>query len=422
MADGDETAPGDEPPAEEPSKAFFLALAAKGKETWNAWRRDPANKDAYVTFKGVDFSVAPRDGIDFSGFEFGDWADFSQCKWGGGDWDQVRGAYPDVFKLGRACFTDASFGHSASFEGAAFGDFASFTSAAFGDLATFKGATFGAYASFDGRASFGDRASFEGAVLGFGARFGAVDFHGSASFGDATFGEGAMFDGAMFGGITSFAGAAFGDWTFFDLAVFKGPVTFKGKSISSGPAPDRFQRIFFARARFEDDAVFSDRFFERAANFTDARFSRPPDFDAVTNASRIDFTGAHISFVSRGKLPWDSEVPVRLRAFRKIAEETKNHDLERELYIEERKAERGVYVHRTLRRAEKGAENGEGAHLCAARRPWPLDHRHVVVLGARQLWPQLRSAPRVALCERVYLSFRVCFDPRAPQAESGPRQ
>ena len=42
---------------------------------------------------------------------------------------------------------------------------------------------------------------------------------------------------------------------------------------------------------------------------------------------------------------WTSDaIPVRLRAFRKIAEETKNHDLERDLYIEERKAERGVYL------------------------------------------------------------------------------
>jgi hypothetical protein len=32
-----------------------------------------------------------------------------------------------------------------------------------------------------------------------------------------------------------------------------------------------------------------------------------------------------------------------MRALRKLAEETKNHDLERDLYIEERKAERGVY-------------------------------------------------------------------------------
>jgi hypothetical protein len=82
MADGNEAAPGDEPPAEEPSKkydqAFFLALAAKGKEAWNAWRRDPANKDVHVTFAGIDFSEAARDKIHFPGFEFGDDAHFSR--------------------------------------------------------------------------------------------------------------------------------------------------------------------------------------------------------------------------------------------------------------------------------------------------------------------------------------------------------
>ena len=63
--------------------------------------------------------------------------------------------------------------------------------------------------------------------------------------------------------------------------------------------------------------------------------------------SRIDFTGAHIGFVPPGTrlhLTTTGLIPVRLRAFRKIAEETKNHDLERDLYIEERKAERGVYL------------------------------------------------------------------------------
>jgi hypothetical protein len=70
----------------------------------------------------------------------------------------------------------------------------------------------------------------------------------------------------------------------------------------------------------------------------------------VTNASRIDFTGAHIGIVPRGKRPRneDTKVPVRLRACRKIAEETKNHDLERDLYTEERKAERGNYLRQRL--------------------------------------------------------------------------
>ena len=59
--------PGDKPRAEVQSnehvKAFFLELAANGKDAWNAWRRDPANKDVRVTFAGIDFSEAPRDEI-----------------------------------------------------------------------------------------------------------------------------------------------------------------------------------------------------------------------------------------------------------------------------------------------------------------------------------------------------------------------
>ncbi|HEX3495284.1 MAG TPA: hypothetical protein VHT48_07940, partial [Methylocella sp.] len=69
----DETTPGDEPPAEKPKydQTFFLDLAAKGKDAWNAWRRDPANKDVRVTFAGIDFSMAPRDQINFEWFQFG---------------------------------------------------------------------------------------------------------------------------------------------------------------------------------------------------------------------------------------------------------------------------------------------------------------------------------------------------------------
>jgi hypothetical protein len=121
---------------------------------------------------------------------------------------------------------------------------------------------------------------------------------------------------------------------FLDLAV-------KGKDAWN----DRFLDISFSHARFDGVAVFSDRSFEKIANFTDARFYSPPDFEWCGGSARIDFTGAHVRFVPPGKRPWteDSEILVRLRAFRKVAEETKNHDLERDLYIEERKAERGVY-------------------------------------------------------------------------------
>jgi hypothetical protein len=71
----DETDPGDEPHAENPKyDQDFIALAAKGKEAWNEWRRNPANEKVRVTFAGIDFSVAPNQ-INFQGFEFGDGAD-----------------------------------------------------------------------------------------------------------------------------------------------------------------------------------------------------------------------------------------------------------------------------------------------------------------------------------------------------------
>jgi hypothetical protein len=199
------------------------------------------------------------------------------------------------------------------------------------------------------------------------------------SFLGATFGGSASFQEAIIGSVSNFDGTAFGYWTDFYAASFNGDVTFSGKSIMqwtrlfqqithgfepdarralkkthedswkiNGSAPDRFLRISFPHARFDGDANFSDRCFGYRADFTDTRFYRPPDFEAVTNASRIDFTGARFSLVSRGKLSWDSEAIVRLRAFRKLAEETKSHDLERDLYIEERKAEHGFYLHRLL--------------------------------------------------------------------------
>ena len=428
-------------------QAFFLDLAAKGKYTWNAWRRIPANKGVRMTFAGVDFSEAPRDGIDFSGFEFGNSANFSQCKWRGVEWVET----PEAFRRGRACFTGATFGGSASFAGAAFGAFAGFTGATFGVSASFAGAAFGEFAGFTGvtfghgaffdgaafgggarfdGAAFGDKSTFDGAAFGVmacfdgaafgnraifshaafaekatfafaafesfahfsgaafgahaafdGAAFGNMAIFSHAAFGDkatfagATFGSGTTFAFAAFGLRPSFAGAAFGARTDFSRTHFKGGGLFAGKSEeqwardvastlwmdektraalekrhkdsweTTGSRLDRFLTISFSRARFDGIIVFSGRTFEQAADFTRARFYYPPDFEATTNASRIDFTGAHIGLVPLGRCAWtkDRRIPIRLRTLRKIAEQAKNHDLARDLYIEERKAQRGVY-------------------------------------------------------------------------------
>jgi hypothetical protein len=136
MANGNEAAPGDEPPAEEPSKkydqAFFLALAAKGKDAWNAWRREPANNGVRATFAGIDFRVAPWDEIMFVAFEFGDNADFSGCKWRG---VESASKDPKDWPRGYAYFVEATFGLLTNFTDATFGNRARFGGATFSESA-----------------------------------------------------------------------------------------------------------------------------------------------------------------------------------------------------------------------------------------------------------------------------------------------
>jgi uncharacterized protein YjbI with pentapeptide repeats len=172
---------------------FFLALAAKGKDAWNAWRRDPANKDVRVTFAGIDFSESPRDEIDFSRFEFGDHAIFSGCKWlskvtsGGIELEKADGlaavlaaAIPASFFLGRAHFRGANFGEETKFTGADFDEGANFTNASFRDWADFTGAVFRDVSFID--AFFGDDANFKGATFNEDICFMYVNFGKRASF------------------------------------------------------------------------------------------------------------------------------------------------------------------------------------------------------------------------------------------------
>jgi hypothetical protein len=338
MADKPEDDLATEVQSDEHVKAFFLDLAAKGRNEWNEWRRKAANGKVRVTFCGIDFRETPRDEIDFSGFEFGDFADFSHCKWRG-----QLGGYITAFAPGRAFFPGTSFGDWATFANAIFGDWANFTGAVFCDNSSFDGAIFGEFASFNG-AAFGTSAQLR-----------------------ATFGDFATFDGAAFG-----KWADFNDMNNNDRMVLNQLHEASWEVWDSGP--DRFLAISFANTRFDGKADFSGCSFERTANFSSAHFYYPPDFHATTNASRIDFTGAQIGFVPAGRWAWtkDSEVPVRLRALRKIAEETKNHDLERDLYIVERKAERGVYLRQLLEDLKKeGWKN------------WP---RNAARLITRPLW------------------------------------
>lgn len=361
---------------------FFLDLARKGVEAWNEWRRDPANEGVKATFAGVDFSD-PRSRINFSGFEFGDHANFAQCVW--------------PSKAQRAAtFTNAKFGDFARFDGVRFDCPAYFSNAIFGKHANFSAANFRGGAWFDGEAVFGDSAMFEAALFRGPTLFEGATFGDKPAFNYATFQRGCSLEKAAFGVEVSFVGACFGERSSFNDATFVGVVVFRaideedwdrrfrervlgysqakallsedgGSWILRGSGPNRFLDISFANARFYGEADFSGRSFERRADFTGAQFYRPPIFDGVTHGHRIDFTSAFIGFGTPGQFNWtsDSKIPLRLRATRKLAEETKNHDLERDLYIEERKAERGVYLHQHWRDLREKPTLSKGRALVA---------------------------------------------------------
>jgi hypothetical protein len=124
--------------------------------------------------------------------------------------------------------------------------------------------------------------------------------------------------------------------------------------VHTGLGPDAFCEINFHGAIFGDKADFSRRKLLRRIDFTRSHFQQPPDFGGCEGTQNLDFYGARVEFM--GKLPSLWRVPslavrgwttlsdsvLRLRTLRTLAEETKNHDLERDLYIEERRAERGI--------------------------------------------------------------------------------
>jgi hypothetical protein len=128
------------------------------------------------------------------------------------------------------------------------------------------------------------------------------------------FGDWASFAGAAFGAEADFASAAFD--ADFRRVIFKNSVDFTGvpkeRWISNldellrgigeegrvalkkwheesrtreGSAPDRFLRISFANARFDDVAIFSGRTFDRPADFINARRCCP--WPVVTNMAEF---------------------------------------------------------------------------------------------------------------------------------------
>ena len=266
-----------------------------------------------------------------------------------------------------AKFRGAIFGTQANFSGVTAGDFADLSDAIFGDWVDLSCATFGAGADFSGT-TFGESTNLSCAIFGNKVNFSGATFRYRTDLSGAVFGSRADFARATFEGRAGFTARSIDDWKKERaLAVEQVPifrawsqerkdafVTLDPELLGAGAGPDAFSDISFADARFFRFADFARRKFSGRCDFTGAHFSAPPSFDKCEHPHRLDLYGAKISFAGlllgirtpgwTGK----SDVANRLRRLRELAAATNNHDLERDLYIEERRAERGVLLAHAL--------------------------------------------------------------------------
>ncbi len=340
-----------------------------------------------VIFGGSACLVDARfDGaVNLSGATFGDSANLSRTNFGAD-----------------ADLTQVNFGIDANLRGVTFESGSDLSEIKFGDRPVFACATFGTGiylldSIFGFNADF-SVATFERYVVLSGATFGT-----STKFTGATFGDRVDFSGARFGHNTTFTGAIFGVAADFSGARFRGAVNFDACSETewdellsnylpflaswsedrrqkylqvpedlSEAKPDSFLDVKFDAAQFYETADFSRRRLIGRLDFTRARFGEPPVFNGCEGAQNIGLYGTKIRFrgsitlrIRKGRslVTWpipvqgwttSSETALRLRALRKLAEDNKNHDLERDLYIEERKAERGIFWQQYRREGWRG--------------------------------------------------------------------
>jgi hypothetical protein len=281
-----------------------LEIARQGKDTWNYWRG--TNPNVRVDFSDTDFTLPKNNNISLSGFEFGHMAIFTGVKFGDG-----------------AKFDGVSFGDETSFDGATFGNVTNFTGTIFGNETTFTNATFGNHANFTG-ARFGNYVRFVGTRFSDEVCFINAVFNVKATFADANFGNRARFDEATFGKWVNFEGAVFGDETNFRRTVFD-----DGAS---------FAYTIFGGWVYFDGATFMGK-----ADFERTRFDRPPNFNDANGCEYLSIVDTQFR-IRRDIFQWteDSRVVSNLRHLRGVAEKIHAIDAERDLFILERMAERGV--------------------------------------------------------------------------------
>ncbi len=271
-----------------------LALYAKGKDAWNAWASEMLSKYEEMRKSGkwsvedglylepknratrrwlnaakADFSTEKEpqtfaQKMDFSGFTFPSTALFHFATFEKDAW------FVSARFLRRAWFLATQFSGAALFEAAEFKNDAMFERATFSKNAQFDAATLSAFASF-GETMFSEEVTFENTTFSGTARFNKAQFRDSADFERSRFLGDALFDDATFDAFADFRSSTFSTEARFN------PIEAAGE-------------LYFDRATFGGETSFGGRF-EGHAEFTDANFNAPSNFECVFSDG-VDFGNA----------------------------------------------------------------------------------------------------------------------------------
>lgn len=295
------------------SPEFFLELIAKGYKSLHEWRLKNPQREIetgiftnYINFENFDFSKL-NEIPEFKDLDFGNGAKFS----------------------------GAIFGkHNPNFENAIFGNGTDFSRASASGNINFSTAEFGFDTVFSA-------ASFENAIFlksGFnGVYFDSCHFS-NANFNRARFGGSSSFSHCSFD-VAIFEDAIFRDFNRFFKCEFKKYANFRNtRNESSKTLPN------FDGCHFERTLDLSLRNLE--TDLSRCIFNSAPKLLEAINLSMANFNDIEVNFKisnSENLAELEREL-LNIRAFRKLAEDTKNHDLERDIYIEERKIEQSLVV------------------------------------------------------------------------------
>ena len=299
--------------------------------------------------------------VDFTGSTFSATCDFSYSYF------RSDVFFDQCLFLEKPNFCRSYYLKTVKFDNAKFKKGANFSNTVSKQKISFKNCHFEGNEVFFELASY-HSASFMGAVFDCKARFKCSSFL-DLSCKKTTFNGVVSFQSSSFIHNADFSGAVFNSIAKFDILSETQIYSYLSKLVQHKTTSDKkdfinsklsgigktLARIDFSGCVFNDTLIFNSRSLSDYVTFTASVFYKVPRFYKVENVENLDFTNCKISYpyykpegrpivaliAWLAKLNTDVTIINDIRNLRRIASDTKHHDLSKDLFLLERCAEIG---------------------------------------------------------------------------------